>query len=83
MNGNHGKLPYLTSQQDMHIKTTVRNRSLNHTNTELLYKQVTVLSVVWSTEFTVGKKWDKFVISFKYGKNMWSLKKKSENAGIH
>lgn len=24
MNDNHGKLPYLTSQQDMHIKTTVR-----------------------------------------------------------
>lgn len=55
MNDNHGKLPYLTSQQVMHIKTTVRNRSLNHTKNELLYKQVTVLSVVWSTELAVEK----------------------------
>lgn len=63
MNDNHGKLPYLTSQQDMHIKTTVRNRSLNHTNTELLYKQVTVLSVVWNTELAVEKK-KKYIYNF-------------------
>ena len=62
MNDNHGKLPYLTSQQDMHIKTTVRNRSLTHTNTELLYKQGTVLSVVWNTELAVEKM--KYIYNF-------------------